>query len=58
MELGRSRDMVRGLKMLDTLKQKLLDYLLMIIIVAILLYGKVFPGSEVNTPSSRESIPH
>lgn len=41
--------------MLENLKQKLTDYLLLIIVFAILIYGKVFPGQEMNTPSSRES---
>ena len=41
-----------GFQMLEKLKQKLIDYFFLIIILAILLYGKLFPGSETNTPSS------
>lgn len=44
--------------MLEKLKQKLIDYLLLIIVLAIVLYGKLFPGSETNTPSSRDSTLH
>jgi len=49
---------MRQLKRLDILKEKLIDYLFLILIVVILLHGKLFPSSEVNTPSSREGTPH
>ena len=47
-----------GLKMLQELKQKLINYFFLIIILVILLYGKLFPSSETNAPSSRDSTPH
>ena len=36
-------------------RSKIIDYIFLAIILFVLLWGKIFPGSEVNTPSSRES---
>ena len=37
------------------IKNKIIDYIFLIIILFVLLWGKLLPDSEVNTPSSCDS---
>jgi len=36
-------------------KNKIIDFIFLIIILFLVIYSKILPGSETNTPSSRDS---
>ncbi len=38
------------------MKDKLIDWLFLLLILLFLAFSKLFPAREVNTPSSRESV--
>jgi len=43
------------MSILDRIRDKIIDYIFLAIILFVLLWGWIFPGSETNTPSSRDS---